>query len=347
MSLTFRKRILAAILIGGVAFPLHSSFAQNGRLREALKRSWIEKHQKYTPANASSDPLAKITRAGDYSFSIEHGGLTRKYLVHVPTKYQPTSPAPLLIALHGGGGNMEYQANDKYYGLISKSEKEGFVVAFPNGYSRLPSGKFATWNAGNCCGGARDENVDDVGFIKKIIDNLSHQLNIDSKKVFATGMSNGGMMSHRLACELAGTISAIAPVAGTDNTKSCNAQAPVSVLEIHAKNDDHVLFNGGAGTSLRDKSIVTDFTSVPETIAKWVKRNGCNPQPSRVLTVPGAYCDLYTRCRSNTQVKLCVTDTGGHSWPGGTKPRGDELPSKAVSADDLMWDFFMSKQPKK
>jgi polyhydroxybutyrate depolymerase len=227
--------------------------------------------------------------------------------------------------------------------LISKSDNEGFVVVFPNGFSRLPSGKFATWNAGNCCGGARDENVDDVGFIKKIIDNLSHQLNIDKNKIFATGMSNGGMMSHRLACELAGTIKAIAPVAGTDNTKTCNSQAPVSVLEIHAKNDDHVLFNGGSGPGLRDKSKVTEFTAVPETVSRWVKRDSCNPKPRRVLTVPGAYCDLYTGCRSGAQVKLCVTDTGGHSWPGGTKPRGDEPPSQAIFANDMMWDFFLSQ----
>jgi polyhydroxybutyrate depolymerase len=282
----------------------------------------------------------KITHSGDYTFSIQHDGLTRKYRVHVPAKYEPSKPAPLLIALHGGGGNMEYQANDKYYGLISKSDKEGFVAAFPNGFSRLRSGKLATWNAGKCCAGARDENVDDVGFIKKMIENLSHQLNIDSRKIFATGMSNGGMMSQRLACELAGTIKAIAPVAGTDNTKSCSPKEPVSVLEIHAKNDDHVLFNGGSGPGVRDKSKVTDFTSVPETISRWVKRDGCNPKPKRVLTVPGAFCDLYTGCRSNAQVKLCVTDTGGHSWPGGTKPRGDEPPSKAISADDLIWEFF-------
>jgi polyhydroxybutyrate depolymerase len=342
MKPSLYSKTITFVVVGSCLAAAQISFAENGRLREALKRRWLEKHQKDDSEQISSDTKSAITQAGDYSFAIQHGGLTRKYLVHVPPKYQAGKPTPLLIALHGGGGNMEYQANDKYYGLISKSDNEGFVVAFPNGFSRLPSGKLATWNAGNCCAGARDENVDDVGFIKKIIDNLSHQLNIDSKRIFATGMSNGGMMSHRLACELAGTIKAVAPVAGTDNTKSCVPKEPVSVLEIHAKNDDHVLFNGGSGPGLRDKSKVTDFTSVPESVSRWVKRNGCDPKPHRALTVPGAYCDLYTGCHSNALVKLCVTDTGGHSWPGGTKPRGDESPSKAISADDMMWDFFQS-----
>lgn len=102
-----------------------------------------------------ADVTAKIDNPGDYTFSIEHDGLARRYLVHVPRTYQATTPAPLLLAFHGGGGDMNYMATDKYYGLISTSEAEGFVAAFPNGFSTLDSGKFATWNAGTCCAGAR------------------------------------------------------------------------------------------------------------------------------------------------------------------------------------------------
>jgi polyhydroxybutyrate depolymerase len=154
-------------------------------------------------------------------------------------------------------------------------------------------------------------------------------------------MSNGGMMTYRLVCELSNVFKATASVAGTDNTSTCSPGKNISILHIHAKNDDHVLFNGGSGKSLdKTKAAVTDFTSVPATISKWVKTNACNETPKRVLEKKGAYCDLYIGCKDKTKVQLCVTETGAHSWPGGEKTRGSEPPSQAISANDVMWDFF-------
>ncbi len=287
----------------------------------------------------ATDTGASITKAGDYSFTIQHDGLTRMYRVHVPASYKPAMPTPLLVALHGGGGNMDYQAKDAYYGQIAKSESEGFVAVFPNGYSKLKSGKFATWNAGNCCGGARDENVDDVGFIRKVVANVTHQLNIDRNRIYATGMSNGGMMAYRLACDMSDVFKAVAPVAGTDNTYHCSPRNPVSVLHIHARDDSHVLFNGGAGPDTPDKSKVANFTSVPDTVSKWARLNGCAATPRRILDTAGAYCEVYSPCKDKAEVQLCVTETGGHSWPGAEKTRGEPA-SQAISANDVMWDFF-------
>jgi polyhydroxybutyrate depolymerase len=153
-------------------------------------------------------------------------------------------------------------------------------------------------------------------------------------------MSNGAMMAQRLACELPGTIRAIAAVAGTDNTGSCAPAQPVSVLEIHAKDDDHVPFNGGLGPQSL-AGAVTDFTSVPESVARWVRRDRCPTQPQRVLATAGAYCDRYAPCAGGAAVELCVTDTGAHSWPGASRSRGSEPPSQALSANDVMWHFFM------
>ncbi|MBS0445536.1 MAG: prolyl oligopeptidase family serine peptidase [Proteobacteria bacterium] len=307
-------------------------------LRERLR----ERMRQGGPAPAAlTDVTAKIDKPGDYTFSFEHDGIQRSYRVHVPPSYNPANPTPLLVSLHGGGGSMDYQASDENYGQISKSNQAGFIVVFPNGFSRLPSGKLATWNAGNCCGPARDRNIDDVGFIRQMVANLERQLNIDRSKIFATGMSNGGLMAQRLACEMSDTFKAIAPVAGTDNTKSCNPTNPVSVLEFHARNDDHLPFNGGMGKKSLG-SAVTNFTSVPETISRWVQRDSCNPAPKRVLERPGVYCERYSQCRGGTVVELCVTDTGAHSWPGAGRSRG-EPPSNAISANDAMWDFFMGR----
>ncbi len=169
-------------------------------------------------------------------------------------------------------------------------------------------------------------------------------MNIDRNRIYATGMSNGGMISYVVACELPDIFRAIAAVAGTDGTITCSHKSPISILHIHAKDDTHVLFEGGAGKdAFRDASKVTEFTSVPDTIATWVGYNKCNGVPKRVLTVNGAYCDLYNDCAGGTEVQLCVTDTGGHSWPGGGDVRG-KVTSKAISANDVMWDFFKNQK---
>lgn len=291
---------------------------------------------------AATAPAAtgRSGKPGDYTVALRHNGLERRYMVHVPASYDATKPAAVLLVLHGGGGNMEYQANDARYGLISKSDSAGFIAVFPNGTSRMKRGMFATWNAGNCCAHARDANVDDVGFIREVVEDVSRRWNVDRGRIHASGMSNGGLMAYRLACEASDLFTAIAAVAGTDNTRQCSPGHPVSVLHIHAKNDTHVLFNGGAGPDTGNLSAVTDFTSVPATISKWVGLDGCPTVPKRVLDKPGAYCDLYAPCRGDTRVQLCVTESGGHSWPGGTKPRAPEPPSTAIFADDVMWAFF-------
>lgn len=340
MKRHLHSTIALVLLAGCLSYPSSSGAAREGGIVQTLKERLERRHVRKAAPAVRSDTTRRITQPGDHVFTIQHDSLTRSYRVHVPASYDPATPAAMLVALHGGGGNMDYQANDANYGLITKSDREGFIAVFPNGSSRLRSGKFATWNAGHCCGGARDRNVDDVGFIRQVVANLARQMNIDRDRIYATGMSNGGLMAYRLACEASDVFKAIAPVAGTDNTRSCTPDHPVAVLHIHARNDVHVLFEGGAGPGTRDVSQVTDFASVPDTVSRWVRLNGCEALPRRILETPGAYCEAYSPCRGDAEVRLCVTETGGHSWPGGRKPRADEPPSQALSAADVMWDFF-------
>ena len=301
--------------------------------RELRQRT--EQLQDRLPADPNPTSIA---RPGDYRFSFQYDGVTREYLVHVPTSYRPGKPTPMLMALHGGGGDDVFQADDSKYKLISKSEQAGFIAVFPNGYSRFRNGMLATWNAGRCCGGAQKTNSDDVGFLREVIHRVERQASIDPRKVFVAGMSNGAMMSWRLACE-APEVRAIAPVEGTDNTTTCHPAHPVPVIEFHSLDDNHVPFNGGKG----DLSVAqVDFTSVPASQSKWVAIDRADPAAKRVLTVPGAHCDLHAAKPGGAPVELCVTDTGGHSWAGGGTQQGRLQPSTAISANDLMWNFFSS-----
>src|SRR4029453_15280983 len=170
--------LLAAVgaSIGGAALA-----QRGGRLEQFLGRA----HERVSRV---ADPkMSPIAGPGDYRFKFVHDGIEREYLVHVPKSYRRKS-VPMLLALHGGGGDAHYQADDSKYGLNGKSEQAGFIAVFPNGYSRFKSGILATWNAGGCCAGAQKNNIDDVGFLREVIRRVEQQARIDRRRVFATGM---------------------------------------------------------------------------------------------------------------------------------------------------------------
>jgi polyhydroxybutyrate depolymerase len=337
-----QSRCIRGVALGALLACALAATAQNGPLRERLRERVAER----AGQNVTVQPARllgageRIAAPGRYQIRLRQGGRERMALVHVPKSHDASRPTPLVMALHGGGGGAIYQADDANYGLISKSEQAGFIAVFPNGISDAQNGMLATWNAGNCCARARDENVDDVGFLRAVVADVAMRASIAPQRVYAIGMSNGAMMAYRLACEAGDVFRGIMAVAGTDNTRACAPRQPVPVLHVHARNDDMVLFNGGAGERLRRGELAADFVAVPASIAKWVQLDRATVQPRRVLTVPGAYCDLYEAGQGGAPVKLCVTETGGHSWPGGQQARGETVPSQAVRANDLMWEFF-------
>ena len=339
-------RAVLPCLAGVITFAAACSLAgESGPLRERMRGRLVERAGQKIAAEAPRATLLKagapITASGRYEIRLRHGGQERMALIHVPRSWLATEASPLVMALHGGGGGAIHQADDGNYGLITKSEQAGFIAVFPNGISPAKSGMLATWNAGNCCARAREENVDDVGFLRAVVADVKRRTRVDTRRVYAIGMSNGAMMSYRLACEAGDVFHGIMAVAGTDNTKSCQPALPVPVLHIHARNDDRVLYDGGAGSVFRDEAKVADFVSVQATVDKWIRLDRASTKPQRVLSVPGAWCDRYEAGAGGAPVQLCVTETGGHSWPGGSKPRG-EAPSTALQANDVMWEFFSS-----
>lgn len=289
---------------------------------------------------AHNVPAENFGRPGYHDGSLTHAGRTRTYRVYIPTIYiaQKQASVPLVIVLHGGGGNAKNAAH--VTGFNQKANTEGFVVVYPNGTSWIGRNIFLTWNSGNCCGYALENNIDDVGFIKVLIEKLQQELPIDLKRIYATGISNGAMMSYRLGCELSDRIAAIGPVAGALNVQDCKPAHPVSVIILHGKDDKYVLYNGGKSLKMADNRERTD-TPVSYAVSFWTKNNQCSPTPQKEekgrLTK-----ELYAGGSSGTEVLLYSIKGEGHAWPGGKKTGyiGADEPVHGISATDLIWEFF-------
>ena len=263
-------------------------------------------------------------------------GRERSYRLHVPPGLMPSASSALVVALHGGGGNgTNLQAK---IGLDAIADREGFLVAYPDGSGRLDD-YLLTWNAGNCCGYALDERVDDTAFVRAMVADIARTYTVDPRRIYATGMSNGGMMSYRLACEAADLFAAVAPVAGAQNLDACEPSAPVSVLAIHGTADQHVLFEGGAPAITVDSHPRIDH-SVHYAMTYWAARDGCALESTREQE--GAVVHVvYPGCEAGLAVELIAVEGGEHAWPGAMKfsAQGDE-PSQAVKASEAIWDFF-------
>jgi len=278
-------------------------------------------------------------RPGDHTRTVWVNGVHRNYLVHVPPQYDPATPMPVVLAFHGGGANADNMV--VFSGLNEKADQAGFIVVYPAGSGRLQ--RMLTFNAGNCCGHAAASDVDDVAFTRALLDDLAEVANCDQRRVFATGMSNGAMMSYRLASELSDRIAAIAPVGGPMGTKECHPHRPVPVMHFHGDADEFAPFKGGQGRGPSG----TDFYSVQHSIDAWVAANGCDKTPTTTRLVDRQDDGTTIRLvrhgsgKEDSEVVLVVIEGGGHTWPG-KEPRMRSLSvsTRDISANDMMWEFF-------
>jgi polyhydroxybutyrate depolymerase len=270
----------------------------------------------------------------------------RHYLLHVPASYDGKKAVPVVLALHGGASNARQMVG--FCGLNDKADQVGFLVVYPSGTGRTE--RLLTWNAGNCCGYAQEENIDDVAFVRAVLDDLATTAKIDTQRVYAGGISNGGMMAYRLASELSERIAAIAPVGGPMGTASCRPRRPVSVIHFHGTTDQFAPFAGGTGKKSMSK---IKFYSVEHSIQAWVKANGCREEPVSVR-LPTKVEDgtrvvrkTYGGGKDASEVVLVTIEGGGHTWPG-REPRLKFLGTSTanISANEAMWDFF-KKHPLK
>lgn len=281
-------------------------------------------------------------KKGNIEGSIEVDGRERTYLMYVPAAYDADRPWPLVIVLHGEGANARNA--QRMTGFSAEADKKAFLVVYPNGTGPLPDRQL-TWNAGNCCGYALERNIDDVAFIRALIEKLEKDYNIDRKAVYATGISNGGMLAYKLACELSGTIAAIGPVAGAMNVDTCMPMEPVSVIAFHGTEDKHVLYNGGWPQKYYDRFERKD-RSTAYAMTYWAERDGCDPEPQKMES-GRVRITSWTFGIDGAEVALYTIVGGGHAWPGGAEGLwGDPPDVGGISATDTIWEFFDRHQKK-
>lgn len=245
------------------------------------------------------------------------GGVARTANVHVPASYDPARATPVVLNIHGRTGSAAGMAT--LTKAIAKSDAEGFILVHPQ------SGTTPTaWNSGTCCDPATTNNVDDVGFFGALLDQLEEKLCVDTDRVFAMGMSNGGYMSHTLACKMADRIAAIGPVSALLLQTPCTPSRPVPVMMI----------NGTADS-------LSQYQFVGQGVTFWSNKNQCTTE-SQTFQNGDTTCVTKGGCASGADVTLCTVTDGGHQWPG-----GDALPflgkkTDAIIATDAVWEFFVA-----
>lgn len=265
---------------------------------------------------------------GSSTHTISVDGRSRTYIVYRPAGLPP-SRVPLVVMLHGGFGSAA-QAESSY-GWNAEADTNHFAMVYPDGVK-------AAWNAGGgCCGVPASSGIDDVAFISQVVHAVSATLPVDPDRVYATGISNGGLMAYRLACDTT-LFAAIGPDSAT-LLGACPAPHPVSLIHIHGTADTRIPYGGGPG----DGYAKIDGPAVTDVVSRWRSVDECRP-PTRTTEAP--VTTSVTACPDGRSVELITIEGAGHQWPGSAgRPLLEHLvrldpPSTALSATDTIWRFF-------
>ena len=259
---------------------------------------------------------------------ITFAGLDRSYRIYRPAALSRGQPAPLVVMLHGRHDSSRYA--EKAYHWDHAADAHGFVVVYPDGYRGM-------WNAGHCCGVAVKRQVDDVGFLTALVNKLTAQENIDPKRTYIAGMSNGALMAYRMACDSPLHLAAIGTVAG-DLVKVCAETHPTSILEIHGGLDKLLPLNG------KDAPADSDYIpSVQTTLDHWITADNCGLPHT---TLHGEITETVRDCDAGRAVELIAIANAGHQWPGSIRHLrvedvgGSSEPSTLLDATAKLWEFF-------
>ncbi|MGF1640950.1 MAG: alpha/beta hydrolase family esterase [Rhodospirillales bacterium] len=267
------------------------------------------------------------------------GGLERHCLVYVPTSLRPGRQAPLVVALHGGGGDPRSFA--RMTRLHYLAEREGFLLAYPAGTGPHRARRL-TWNAGGeSVGWAERHRVDDVAFVRALIDDIARFHAIDGRRIFAIGASKGGMLAYHLACTCSDVFAAVAVVAGSMVSRGCAPRAPVAVLHVHGGRDENVPLRGGRGRRTAHGNV---WPPVEEGLAFWRRHNGCTGDRRETYRDAGTAC-WRSVGRDHGDVEFCLVADGGHGWPGSRPGFWQWLfrvrVAGAFPTNRMAWRFFV------
>lgn len=284
-----------------------------------------------------SEDSPPIPGSQDWSITVDNR--IRTYRVHIPRSFNSSAHLPLVIALHSGqSSGLEME---EITGLSELGERKGFICVYPNAIG-LYKGKLY-WNDG------RVPEVDDVGFISALIDELIAKLGVDPRRIYVTGISNGASMTNRIGLNLADKIAAIAPVAGTIGFKGktwWRRSRPVPMVYFHGTDDLLAYYRGGSVGTYRGSGL-----SAEKFVEWWAQQNSCKDQP-QIQILPDRVRDgthvtriSYTGCQDGADVVFYRIDGGGHTWPGGRDWLPETIGGKLsgnVNASMTMWEFFQT-----
>ena len=352
------------ILLDVLLFPLNFAWAdaESENTREQRWEEWKEQRKERLEAverlsgdknkEETDDESSSLTQE-DYEFALTVNNQKRTYDLHLPKNYDLQKPTPVVLNFHGGGGSALGHA--KLSRFNEASDKFGFIAVYPVG--TRPDGKLNNkyqryWNPGDGPTGQINTalkvlKADDLKFTNMILDDLERRFNVDKTRIFATGLSNGATLVHRLGCDLSDRIAAIAPIAAPmwHDPQSCHPQNPISVIYFHGTADVCAPYDGGPSQCEKgyaNKGRV--FPAATDTFNTWKEKNNCIGEPVVTYQKGEVTCETYKECREGAEVTFCSIEGGGHTWPGGTPYTIPGLDigkvTQDIDANQAMWDFF-------
>ena len=289
------------------------------------------------PYTACVGSNSETPRPGTSARSLVSADLQRCYLLHIPPGYERGQSLPLIFSLPGFTSNPTGQEYLTRWNEVA--DEEGVLVVYPQG-TPFP----LRWNSSTTF---TDSEVDDVQFIADLIDEVSNIMNVDRSRIYVDGMSNGGSMANRIACELAGTVAAVGVVTGppVEPPGGCIPERPISLIAFYGTEDPLVAYEGGiVSDSLISKLInrsshPVSFPSVKSYIEAWAERDGCTLVPELIPAQGDASGVRYTGCKNASEIVFYTIEGGGHTWPGG-RPTYVGKTSRDIKASQVMWEFF-------
>ena len=280
---------------------------------------------------------------------LEWQGRNRTYWIHLPPAEKLNHPVPLLFHLHGGGGTGKGTPGLTYRRFNKIADREGFIVVYPDAIAR-------NWNDGRTAHlKPQNRDVDDVGFIVSIIGKIQKEFNIDSNRIFTTGMSNGGFMSSRLLCDRADLFRGGAVLTASiseDYLPECDPSKPVAVLVMNGTDDPLVPYEGGDVRLFKRGKSRGKIISNDDYIHYWKEKNNCVSQ-DETINLPDSYkrdgstvsVTNYNNCDDGGALKFYKINGGGHTWPGGKQYLGKRIigyTNRDINACEEIWNFFSS-----